>query len=50
MCNAWNHSPSCITHCGWGGGSYGSTGRVSTSLSNSLANEIKDAETYPTTC
>lgn len=48
MCNAWNHSPSC--NCDWGGGSYGSTGRVSTSLSNSLANEIKDAETYPTTC
>ncbi|MHC0068196.1 hypothetical protein ACWATR_35920 [Nostoc sp. UIC 10890] len=48
MCNAWNHSPSC--NCGWGGGSYGSRGRVSTSLSNSIANEIKDAETYPTTC
>ena len=48
MCNAWNHSPGC--NCGWGGGSSGGGGRVSTGLSNRLANEIKDAETYPTTC
>lgn len=50
MCNAWNHGPGC--NCGWGGGSYGGSGTVSVSagLGNSLANEIKDAETYPTTC
>ncbi len=48
MCNAWNHSPGC--NCGWVGGSYGGSGSVSTGLSNRLANEIKDVETYPTTC
>lgn len=48
MCNAWNHSPGC--NCGWGGGFYGGGNSINTSLNNSLANEIKDAETYPTTC
>jgi hypothetical protein len=58
MCNAWNHPPGC--DCGWGGGDYGGGGGVSTVsnnttiadkvLANKIANEIKDAETYPTQC
>jgi hypothetical protein len=63
MCNAWNHSSDC--NCGFPGGSSGggsSRGgsRAGTALDNipirdrvlakKIAEEIKGAETYPTSC